>query len=198
MNDMGRKDDQEVARRTADARGVAQDKPLPRRLVLPNHVARVLDSNLSDAALGMGSPRTLVVLPCGAQVGVDLIQSRVFYRAPQEYSLASCPRITLDAVADAIGELRLAVRRLEKRLAVCEGVVLAHHGQGAFVASDEQRRSTLRREVHHEEGEGCGVDADDPDTQDPGSDVGSHIRRASLASGDVLSYYGIKGTHRKE
>jgi len=87
-----------------------------RRVVVPSELGRVLDANVSGEGFGVRRTGKLATLPCGVQQAFDSDGRYVGSRAPSHFSFASCPRLTLDAAADALDELAKRVSTLERAL----------------------------------------------------------------------------------
>lgn len=142
---MGREDKSKMAkRRPRESRAgpVAKAGPAqaPSRILLPDEMARVLDSDVSGKAYGGRRAVKMVTLPCGFQMVFEPRTGPVHCRAPREYTIASCPRLTLD-------ELCKAIDNMGERLALLEGGSVEAHGESADSSGGGQRSGELCPEV---------------------------------------------------
>ena len=87
-----------------------------RPVVIQDAMGSVLDSNVSLSNYRMGRKGKILVLPCGFQLAFEPAGRLVGCRAPQEFGLSSCARLTIDEIQTAMLELQRKLEDLEGRM----------------------------------------------------------------------------------
>jgi len=158
---MGRQH-KKLGRRTS---GSDEPKPQARHVVVPNAMGHLLDADVPTSDIRKRCAGKMVTLPCGVQLAFDGDGRYLRGRAPRTFSLASCPRITLDEAAAALDEL-------DERLQALEGMVLANDGEGVDRSVSSERPAVVRTEIRDEVAQRFMVDGAHATTDDAGESVG--------------------------
>ncbi len=174
---MGRERESKMGRRESkhglEAKIAAQGESGAGRVVLTDQMGRLLNTDLQKPAHGKRRRHAHVVLPCGAQLVIDLRHGAVLYRAPREYSIASCPRLTIDEVCAQLDRSAESLQEMERRMETLEGMVMADSGKSVIPPCHEQRSGPVRSEIRDEEGQRYLLDGTDTTTSDARESVGS-------------------------